>query len=245
MSIPRILVAVLCLLLGSAARADGYFQAEIAEPYIELRTGPGRGYPIYYVVDRGARIEVLKRRTDWFKVRGPGGREGWVTREQLQRTLTLAGAPTRIHEPGIGDFSARRWELGVLGGDFGGANVLSVLGGYAITENLSAELSFSQALGNFSDSRMVNVNLLAHPFPAWRVSPFFTLGTGMIQTEPRVTLVQAEDRRDQIGHVGVGVRAYLTRRFVLRAEYRNYVVFTSRSENEEINEWKAGFSVFF
>jgi hypothetical protein len=245
MPIFQTIVAVVCLLLGAAASADDYFQAEIAEPYIELRTGPGRGYPIYYVIDRGARVEVLKRRTDWFKVRGPGGQEGWVTREQLQRTLTLAGAPTRIHEPGIGDFSSRRWELGVLGGDFDGADVLSVYGGYALTENLSAELSFSQALGNFSDSRMVTANLLAQPFPTWRVSPFFTLGTGMIETDPRVTLVQAEDRRDQISHVGVGVRAYLTRRFVLRAEYKSYVVFTSRNENEEIEEWKAGFSVFF
>lgn len=245
MPISTAIVAVVCLLLSAMAAADGYFQAEIAAPYIELRTGPGRGYPIYYVIDRGAHIEVLKRRTDWFKVRGPGGQEGWVSHEQLEQTLTLAGEPTRLHEPGIGDFSARRWELGVLGGDFDGADVLSVHGGYALTENLSLELSFSQALGNYSENRMVNANILAQPFPTWRVSPFFTLGTGVIETEPRVTLVQGEDRRDQIGHVGVGVRAYLTRRFVLRAEYKSYVVFTNRSENEEIQEWKAGFSVFF
>lgn len=238
--------AALCLMLSAAAfGAKGYFQVQIADPYIELHTGPGRGYPIYYVIERGERIDVLKRHTDWFKVRSADGHEGWVTREQLEQTLTLAGEPTNFHEPGIGDFSSRRWELGVMGGDFGGADVLNLYAGYALTENLSTEVSVSQALGLYSDSKMATINVLAQPFPTWRVSPFFTLGTGVIQTNPRMTLVQPEDRTDQVGLVGVGVRAWLTRRFVLRAEYKNYVVFTSRNDNEEIQEWKAGFSVFF
>ena len=53
------------------------------------------------------------------------------------------------------------------------------------------------------------------------------------------------DRTDSVAHAGAGVRAYLTRRFVFRAEYKAYVVFTSRNDNEEIREWKAGFSFFF
>lgn len=246
MSIHMTLAAALCLLFSAVISAgEGHFQAQITEPYLELHTGPGRGYPIYFVIERAEQVKVLKRRTDWFKVRSHDGHEGWVTRVQLERTQTLAGEPTNMHEPGIGDFSSRRWELGVLGGDFGGADVLSAYAGYALTENLSTEAAFSQALGLYSDSQMATINVLAQPFPTWRVSPFFTLGTGIIQTNPRVTLVQSEDRTDQVGVVGVGVRAYLTRRFVLRAEYKSYVVFTSRNDNEEIQEWKAGFSVFF
>jgi hypothetical protein len=57
--------------------------------------------------------------------------------------------------------------------------------------------------------------------------------------------VLPEDRDDQIGHVGGGVRIYVTRRFLLRADYKSYVVFTSRDENEEVEEWKAGFAFFF
>lgn len=239
-------VAALCLLFSAVISAgEGHFAAQITEPYLELHTGPGRGYPIYYVIERTEQVEVLKRRTDWFKVRSDDGHEGWVTREQLERTQTLAGEPTNFHEPGIGDFSSRRWELGVLGGDFGGADMLSAYVGYALTENLSTELTLSQALGLYSDSQMATINVLAQPFPTWRVSPFFTLGTGVIQANPNVTLVQSEDRTDQVGLVGVGVRAYLTRRFVLRAEYKSYVVFTSRNDNEEVQEWKAGFAVFF
>ena len=44
---------------------------------------------------------------------------------------------------------------------------------------------------------------------------------------------------------GLGLRTYLSRRFLLRAEYKSYVVFTSRDDNEEVDEWKAGFTFFF
>ena len=82
--------------------------------------------------------------------------------------------------------------------------------------------------------------------PEWRLSPYFTLGTGVIYTEPKSTLVQSVDRDDQIGYVGGGLQFYLTRRFMLRTEYRNNIVFTSRDDNEEVDEWKyLGFAFFF
>jgi len=240
-----LLLLVHSLFAYPAFGAERYREVEIADPYIELHTGPGRGYPVFHVVERGAAVQILKSRTDWYKVRTDKGREGWVYRDQLARTLTAAGEPLRLQLPGRGDFSGRRWEMGALGGDFGGASVISVYGGYAFTQGLSAELSLSQILGDFSDSMMVNANLLAQPFPEWRVSPFFTLGTGLIYTSPQVTLVQERNRTDQIAHVGVGFRAWATRRFVLRGEYRNYVIFQNKDDNQEIDEWKLGFTVFF
>ena len=57
--------------------------------------------------------------------------------------------------------------------------------------------------------------------------------------------VQAEDTNDQINHVGVGFRMHLTRRFLLRGEYRDYVAFTSRNDNKEFREWRAGLAAFF
>jgi hypothetical protein len=32
---------------------------------------------------------------------------------------------------------------------------------------------------------------------------------------------------------------------LLRGEYNNYLTFTSRDDNEEIDEWTAGFAFFF
>jgi uncharacterized protein YgiM (DUF1202 family) len=238
--------AFIQLLAAAAVHAQKRYQeVVIADPYIELHTGPGRGYPIFYVAERGEQISLEKRRTDWFKVQVPRGEEGWVHRDQLMTTLGLDGEPFDVPGFSVGDYSGRRWEVGVQYGDFGGANVIATYGAFSLTENISFEMWLSQALGRFSDSQMANVNIVHVMFPERRASPFFTLGAGAIHTEPKATLVATVDRQDSLAHAGVGVRTYLTRRFVFRAEYKTYVVFTSRDDNEEIREWKAGFSFFF
>ncbi len=220
-------------------------EVEIADPYIELHTGAGRGYPIFHVEEQGEWIEILKRKTDWFKVRTRKGKQGWVAREQLERTLTPSGKTTEIREAGFKEFSFHPLEIGALVGDFEGADVMTFYGAYSFTPNLSAELSASKLFSTFSDAEMVNLGLLIHPFPEWRISPFFTVGTGVIRTNPKTTLVQEQDRIDQLAHVGVGVRVYITRQFIFRAQYKNYLIFQSTDDNQEINEWQAGLSVFF
>lgn len=245
----RVLISILLLLQGvfvTPLMADEeYFEVKVAEPYLEMHTGPGRGYPVFHVVDRGELVQVIKRRTDWFMVQTGHGKQGWVRRAEMQLTLTPDGEPTDFAEVEFGDFTSRRWEAGFLGGDFDGANVMSVYAGYYLTRNLSAELSVSQIFGNYSDALSASANLLAQPFPEWRLSPFFLLGVGVIRTDPNVTLVNERDRNEQISNVGVGVRWYLTRRFILRAEYQNHVIFQNKDDNQEINEWKVGFAVFF
>ncbi len=241
-----VLALVQFFVAATAASAERqYREVLIEDPYIELHTGPGRGYPIFFVAERGEQISLLKRRTEWFKVRVARGQEGWVHLEQLQTTLNLDGEPFDVPALGINDYATRRWEVGALYGDFGGANVIATYGAYNFTPNLSAELWVSEVLGRFSDSTLVTANIVHLMYPDKRVSPFFTLGAGVITTQPKATLVATVDRTDNFAQAGVGVRTYLTRRFVFRAEYKTYVVFTSRDDNEEVSEWKAGVSFFF
>jgi uncharacterized protein YgiM (DUF1202 family) len=240
------LAFLLCqLFCATGARSQEHPQTIVADPFLELHTGPGRGYPVFYVAGRGDTISILKRRTDWFKIRVPRGEEGWVYRDQLAATLTANGTPMDIPGFTLDDYAERRWEVGGLYGDFGGANVISAYGAFALTENLSVELWLSDVLGRFSNSQLLNANIVHVFYPQWRASPYFTLGAGAIRTEPKGTLVATVDRTDNVAHVGLGVRMYLARRFVFRAEYKSYVVFTTRDDNEEIREWKAGFSFFF
>lgn len=229
----------------STSAAERYRTVTVADPYLEMHTGPGRGYPKFHVVDRDESVQIIKRRTDWFLVRTDRGTEGWVNRGQMERTLQPAGDRLEFAASDQDDFTNSRWEAGVLAGDFGGANILSVYGGYSINPHVGIELWGSQILGNFSNGWMGSVNVIHETWPDWRISPFFTLGAGVVHTAPKSTIVQGEDRTDQIGHAGAGIRFYATRRFILRAEYKSYVVFTSRDDNEEIEEWKVGFAFFF
>ena len=238
-------VALQIFFVAPTCAADDYRSVTVADPYLEMHTGPGRGYPIFHVVDRGDAVDVISQKTDWYKVRTDKNVEGWVAGSQMEQTPQSDGSTVRFAELGLEDFTNAKWETGVLAGDFGGANIISLYGSYSLNPNISVELWGSQILGNFSNGWMGSVNIVHEAFPDWRVSPFFTLGAGAIRTEPKSTIIQGEDRTDQIGHVGAGFRVYATRRFLLRAEYKSYVVFTSRDENEEVEEWKVGFAFFF
>lgn len=247
--IKSVVAVCLCIVVlqiaVSVEAADDFRSVTVADPYLEMRTGPGRGYPIFHVVDRGENVEIIMRRTDWFLMRAANGKEGWVNRSQMERTLQPDGGQVSFQAATIEDFTNARWETGLLAGDFGGANIISAYGSYSLNPNVSVELWASQILGNFSNGYMGSVNVVHEAWPEWRFSPFFTLGTGVIHTMPKSTIVQGPDRTDPIGHVGGGLRIYVARRFLLRAEYKSYVVFTSRDENEEVEEWKAGFAFFF
>jgi len=229
----------------SVQAADKFKTVSVADPYLEMHTGPGRGYPKFYIVERGDKVEILKRRTDWFLVRATDGKEGWVNLQQMELTLQSSGSRLAFARPRQEDFTNAKWEMGVLAGDFGGANIISAYGGYSLNPNVAIEVWGSQILGNVSNGWMASVNVVHETWPDWRISPFFTLGTGVIHTSPKSTIVRAEDRTDQIALVGAGLRIYGTRRFILRAEYKSYVVFTSRDDNEEVEEWKVGFAFFF
>ena len=242
---------VALLLFGTALTVqpahsqDRYRTVSVADPYLEMHTGPGRGFPKFHVVDRGETVEVMKRRTDWFLVRTERGKEGWVDRDQMERTLQPQGDLLDFSSADQDDFTNSRWEAGVMAGDFGGASIISAYGAYSLNPHVGVEFWGSQILGNFSNGWMGSVNVIHETWPDFRISPFFTMGAGVVHTAPKSTIVQGEDRTDQVGHAGAGLRFYLTRRFVLRAEFKSYVVFTSRDDNEEVEEWKAGFAFFF
>ena len=233
------------LMAGRVYGEENDLRVQVADPYIELHTGPGRGYPIFYVVERHAWIELQQRQTDWFKVRTDRGRVGWVNADQLTRTLQPNGDPTQVPQPSQADYRSRRWELAAMAGDFDGINVINLTAGYALTENLSAEVAWSETLGAYASSQLIGGSLVHQPFPDWTVSPFFTLGAGTVRMSPAATLVQPHDREEKYVDVGIGVKYYLAQRFLLRAEYKSYVLLTNRNKNEEPKEWKLGFAFFF
>ena len=178
-------------------------------------------------------------------MRTADGREGWVHRAQLERTLTPGGAEVRVAGPAPEARTAHHWEVGLATGDFGGANVVTVNGAYALTSNLLLRADVSHLLGDYSNGWLGTAGIAHVLMPALA----------------RVALRRRRRRRAPHraeGHAGPGrgphrqaaptrprLRGFLTNRFLLQAEYRSYVIFTSRDENEEIDEWTVGFTYFF
>jgi len=242
----RLCLCVLLILAAPLAQAAReYLQVFVTAPYLELHTGPGRGYPVFYVVEREASVDVIKRYTDWFKVRTERGVEGWVSQKDMLGTALADGTPFHFNFGDRAGFSAHRFEVGIFPyGDYGGASAFSAYGAVALVPNLQLEVSVAEFLGTVANGTTADIGLTHIFLPERRFSPFVMIGTGIVYTQPKVTLVQPSDTTDQSAFVGAGFRFYLTRRLFLRGEYKNHMVFTKRNENEQVDEWKFGIAFF-
>jgi hypothetical protein len=233
------------VLLPAVSAAREYLQLFVTEPYLELHTGPGRGYPVFHVVPRDASVTVLFRRTDWFKVRTERGVEGWAAQRDMLKTVLADGSPFKFELGDRAGFTSHRFEMGVFAGAYGGANLISGYLSVSLNSQLAVEAAGGQFLGRFSNGEFGDIGLAHVISPESRWSPFLTIGTGIVHTEPKATLVTPTNRTEQTAYVGGGIRYYLTRRFFLRGEYKAHYIFTTRNENEEADEWKLGFAFFF
>jgi uncharacterized protein YgiM (DUF1202 family) len=245
---PALLLALAVFALlpaGAEARRRELLQLFVTTPYLELHTGPGRGYPVAQVVGRGESIDVLMRRTEWFKVRTERGVEGWASERDLAKAELADGSLFVFKRGDRAGFTSHAWEGGVMAGDYAGATVVSAFGARSLNDNLKIEVMASQFLGNIYDGYLVDVGLNHVIFPEWRFSPFLMLGTGFEQVVAKATLAHPIDSTNQTAYAGAGARFYLTRRFFLRGDYRYHVVFTNRDNNEVKNEWKLGFAFFY
>lgn len=223
--------------------ADGIVVV-VGAPFIELYVQPGRGYARFHAVEKNERMRLFKNRTDWYKVETQDGKIGWVPRRALKQIFDTEGYPLDFTTPSWGE-AKDPWQMGLLVGTMDGAIAYSVFGGYRFTPNISGEIKYTQAFGEFSNVKLASLMLLHQPFPQWRASPFFTLGTGTMKVYPDAALVDAEDQQDNAITVGGGVMFYVTHKVIARLEYNQHTILTTRDNNEEVEEWKAGFSVLF
>lgn len=220
-------------------------RVRITEPYIEMRTGPGRGYPIHHVAARDEWIVIELRFTDWYKVRTENGREGWVQRRQLETTMTEAGVSKSFRDVLMDDYLRRKVELGAGWGKFKSEPMLKVWLGYRFADTLGVEATVGQVQGKFSGTDFWHVNLQSEPWSDQRISPFFAVGFGKFKNIPNASLVGALPTDAKLANASLGVRYYLTERFMLRADYSLYTAFVSDTRSTEYRAVTAGLSFFF
>jgi hypothetical protein len=233
----------------AAAQGPEYVERlQIADPFIELRTGPGRGYPVFHVVERGGFIRVELRRTDWYQVRTEnqqGGVVGWVHRSQMEATLTEAGVGKSFRDLLLDDYLGRRVEFGAAWGRLRAEPMLKVFTGVRLGDTLGAELTFAQVQGAFSGSDFWHLALISEPWSDRRLSPFASIGFGRFRNVPNASLVQAQTVNANLGHAGLGLRWYISERFVARLDWSLYTSFVSDERSLEYRAVTAGISFFF
>lgn len=220
-------------------------RVQITDPYIELRTGPGRGFPVFHVAAKAEWIIIELRHTDWYKVRTGDDKVGWVNRKQLESTLTEAGGQKTFRDLVLDDYLNRRVQLGAAWGRFKSEPMLKLWTSYKLSDTLSIEGDLGQVQGLFSGSDFWHINLVAEPWSDKRLSPFFTLGFGQFKNFPNQSLVGALLTDAKHANAGIGVRYHLSDRFVLRADYTIYTAFIADTRSAEYKAFTAGLSFFF
>jgi len=203
-------------------------QLFVSQPYLELHTA--RDAAIGDSGSRPRRIDrCAVRRTDWFKVRTERGVEGWARHANLPRPTwpmarrsrwTLAIVPAFRHTTGRAGFmpvptparpcSAPGVHCRSRQSQAGARDVTvhrKRLRRYIAT---SAWRTCSCRVALLAAGRSGTGVVWSSPRPRW----------------PRLWIVPIRWLRR------VGGRLYLTRRFFMRGEYRQYVVFTRTNANE-------------
>ena len=252
-SAPTVLLLLLAALMAPsvcsahlfARHPRRYAQVFVKTPYLELHTGPGRGYPVFDVVPQGESVLVLFRRTEWLKVRTRRGAEGWASETDMLQTVLADGEKLPLRIGTRAGFTSHRFEMGAFAGVYGGANLVSAYTSLSFNSQMAVEATVGQFLGRYSNGVTADIGLTHMPMPQWRLSPFLMLGIGVLHVEPKATLVQPSNRTEQTAYVGGGLKYYIGRSFFLRAEYKTHVVITTQNRNQVEDEWKLGFAVFF
>jgi len=249
-SLPKIFLFLLFLSAynvqaSSLITDDEYPQLTIVDAYIELHTGPGSGYPVFFVEERGKKIRVIKRKTDWFKVTTDSGKIGWVSRAQLETTLTEAGVKKSFKDVLLDDYIKSRLEFGISSGLFESEQSFTIHTGYKLTPNISFELAYTKIAGKFSSSTLYQGNFVLTLYPESRLTPFFFIGYGKFENVPSTSLVSGSTSTLDMGNAGLGVKFYLSDQFYFRADASTYVVLVGDNRSDEYSHFSGGFSFFF
>ncbi|MFT6270361.1 MAG: opacity protein-like surface antigen [Alphaproteobacteria bacterium] len=238
--------AIFTALFSTQAMANKV-DLKVSTAFINIHSGPGSEFPIFHVLSQGEVFTLKKERTGWYKVSTKRDINGWIKAESLANTELVDGTQVSVNTGNFEDYLNRNWEITAQAGAIDKVTALSVSGAWVWTKNLAIEATYSQALGNFADNKIWSIRMRQTFFPDWHVSPYLALGTGEIRTKPRSNLVQSGDEVRKSSHyeVGLGAEYYFAQKVVVKAEYRGLLALTDRDEQERLDHWILGVTVFF
>jgi opacity protein-like surface antigen len=246
-SLPVMAFMVALWAVFSAQAMANEVDLKVTSAFINVHSGPGSEFPIFHVLSQGEVFTLQKERTGWYKVSATRGIQGWIKAEFLASTELVDGSQVSVNTGSFQDYLNRNWELTAQTGAIDKVTALSVSGAWVWTKNLAVEASYSRALGNFADNKIWSIRMRQTFFPDWHISPYLAIGTGEIRTKPRSNLVQSGDEIRKSNHyeVGLGAEYYLAQKLVVKAEYRGLLALTDRDEQERLDHWMLGLTVFF
>lgn len=193
-------------------------EATVKSDFLEVFTAAGRGYPIFFVVEHGESFQLLTRKTDWIKIKSKQGQIGWINYEDYASSVYLAKPNRRKLAV------SSKWELGLSAGKFGSDNSFSANVGYYIKPSVALQAEYKKVIGEFSHSNMLSGQFMFQILRDKVVSPFISLGLGVMENIPRQSLVNANKEQKNLFIGGGGINYIPYKRLNMRFSVNNYYI---------------------
>jgi hypothetical protein len=227
-------------------------ELKVIDTYLELHSGPGRGYPIFHVIEQGQTVKVHTRRTNWFYVSDRRNRQGWVKQEGLARTLAPTGLPAALPNTQHGDFLAQQGRIGFSLGLQEKAETVSVTAGFRLLKWAGAEIEYGQLFEKEYDGISYGGSFIIEPLQLlditgdWPLTPFISKGIGKQEwfTKTKATIGQNKPFKNDYEFTGIGFNYYIGYSFVVRGEYRKMIL-NGQNDNLSVGAWRVSFNSFF
>ena len=158
----------------------------------------------------------------------------------LLTSAALTGVQATFRDVLLEDYLHRRVYVGIDYGRLEQDPLLILRLGYQLSKNFALELTGAESIGSYATVELTQLNLLSTPVTDAAVVPYFSLGLGGFVKTPKATLVNVRTVTATIGNAGVGVQYYLTRNFVTRLEYRQFVAPIDENRLDKYRQWSLG-----
>ncbi|MFT6154458.1 MAG: hypothetical protein ACJAYK_001385 [Crocinitomicaceae bacterium] len=234
------------------SNSDSSVELKVIDSYLELHSGPGRGYPIFHVIEQGQSVKVHTRRTNWFFVSDRRERQGWVKQEALARTLAPTGLPAALPDVQHGDFLAQQARIGFAIGKQEQADTVTVMAGFRLLSWAGIEIEYGEIFDSTLAGTSYGGSFIVEPFQLvdfvakWPITPFISKGIGKqsLERKTKAEIGSINTSKDDYEFTGVGINYYIGFNFVVRGEYRKMIL-NGESNNLNNDTWRLGFSSFF
>lgn len=171
---------LVCLLCGLSIQTVLAQTFVVKTDFMELRSGPGEAFPVFFVIEEGQKSRLIKRQGQWIEVGLPDGRSGWV---DLDSYYFAVGA---IAPPPVSVKRGRRIvNAGV--GLFNGNGETGIGLGYWVKPRIEARLDWKRIVDNVSSNDAYQI-VFVTPLLLRSFAPGVFVGMGFLNSNPESTL---------------------------------------------------------
>lgn len=232
-----------------AAKGNNQAAYHVNSAYLELRSGPGRGFPIIFSLKNNERLSILSRKTQWIEVISQDDNKGWMHENKLPQ-LSLNKQQVSFQPLDHNAYREKTLELGFYtGGVSGGSNkntpLIALSGAWQFTENYALEATLNHIVASNEENFLAHLDLQHTLAPEWFIHPIFTIGIGQLYTQPKSTLGDAATIKSSTVNMGLGFKYPVYQRFIIRGDYHKHLIISDQNQLNSVLIWKLGISVFF